>query len=234
MMEQNMKGTGADMDAIALVSGGKDSLYATYIAMQQGLWIKRIVNIIPEKFSYMYHFPNIHLVKLISESMEIPFMQFKISDDPEELKNVLNNFDEKVIISGAIESDYQKTRLEKICTDLGKIHFSPLWRKNPWMLLNEIINSNFKVIFVSVSAEGLNDEFLGSELNYDSLGKLKILNKKYGIHPSGEGGEYETLVLDAPIFKKRIKILDFEKIWEGNYGILNIKNAILENKEIFL
>jgi len=218
------------MDGIALVSGGKDSIYAMYIAMQHGIEIKRIVNIIPEEFSFMYHFPNVHVVKLISEAIGIEIDQYRISDNPDELKDILSNYEEKVIVSGAIESDYQKTRLERISTELNKIHYSPLWRKDPFLLLNELIIANFRTIFVSISAEGLDERFLGREINIDMMKTLRSLNEKYKIHPSGEGGEYETLVLDCPIFRKKIKILKSEIILRGNYGIFDIKEAILDEK----
>lgn len=218
------------MEGIALLSGGKDSVYAMYIAMQQGIEIKKIVNILPEEFSFMYHFPNVHMVKYISKSLDIELDQFKISDDPGELEKIISNYKEKVIVSGAIASEYQKTRLERICTDLGKIHYSPLWMKDPFLLLKELIDSNFKVIIVSVSAEGLDENFLGKEIDNEMVERLRTLNKKYVIHPSGEGGEYETLVLDAPIFKERIKVVESEITWKGNYGIFDIKKAELQKK----
>ncbi|MEM0448085.1 MAG: diphthine--ammonia ligase [Thermoplasmata archaeon] len=218
------------MEGIALLSGGKDSVYAMYIAMQQGIKIKKIINIYPEKFSLMYHFPNVHLINLISQSLDIDFAQYKISDEPNELQNILSTFEEKIVVTGAIESEYQKTRLEQICTKLEKIHYSPLWKKDPFKILSEILQAGFRVIFVSVSAEGLGDDFLGSELNYNTIERLKRLKEKYGIHPSGEGGEYETLVLDGPIYKSRIKIDKWQKEWYGNFGLFKIVNAHIEKK----
>ncbi len=218
------------MDGISLISGGKDSIYAMYIAMQQGIDIKKIVNIIPEEFSFMYHFPNVHMVDYISRSIGIDLLQFRISDDPNELKKILSKFNENVIVSGAIESEYQKTRLEMISHDLNKIHYSPLWRKNPYQLLYEIIIAGFRAIIISVSAEGLDENFLGKEIDFELINKLKKLNERYGIHPSGEGGEYETLVLDGPIFRERIKIIENEIIWKGNYGIFNITKAEFQKK----
>ena len=225
-----LKKTGVRMDGISLISGGKDSIYAMYIAMQQGINIKKIVNIIPEEFSFMYHFPNVHMVDYISRSIGIELLKFRISDDPNELKKILSKFNENVIVSGAIESEYQKTRLEMISHELNKIHYSPLWRKNPFQLLYEIINAGFKAIIISVSAEGLDENFLGKEIDFEMISKLKKLNERYGIHPSGEGGEYETLVLDGPIFNKKIEIINKEIIWNGNYGIFNITEAKLQKK----
>ncbi|PMP74890.1 MAG: TIGR00289 family protein [Aciduliprofundum sp.] len=221
---------GANMDGISLISGGKDSLYAMYIAMQQGINIKKIVNIIPERYSFMYHFPNAELVNYIAKSIGIPFFQFRISDEPYELKKVLSEFDEKIVTSGAIASEYQKTRIDSVCYELGKIHYAPLWRKDPFQLLDEILDAQLKTIFISVSAEGLGEEFLGRVIDRETIDILKKLNERYGIHPSGEGGEYETLVIDSPIYKKSLKIVESDRKWEGGYGILEIKKIMLIDK----
>ena len=213
-----------------MISGGKDSIYAMYLAMQQGIHVNKIINIIPEKFSFMYHFPNIDIVKYIAESIGIDLYQFKISDNVNELERLLNKFDENIFISGAIESEYQKSRLDLVATYLNKVHYAPLWRKNPFKILEELIDSGFKAKIVSVSAEGLSDNFLGMNIDNYFIEKIKFLNKKYGIHPCGEGGEYESIVLDGPIFNKIIKIKDYEKIIDGSFYILNIKEIEFENK----
>ncbi|OPY27576.1 MAG: ATP-binding region [Methanobacterium sp. PtaU1.Bin242] len=96
--------------------------------------------------------------------------------------------------------------------------------------MDEIITSGFKVILVSVSAEGLDESWLGRRIDKELLDELLLLHEKYGMHLAFEGGEAETLVLDCPLFKKRIKILNTEKIWERDSGYLNIKKAILEDK----
>ncbi len=218
------------MDAISLLSGGKDSTFALYIALNQGINVKRTITIIPEKESFMYHVPNVHMASIVSSSIGIENDVYEISDDPEELEDIIKNYDEKMVISGAIASDYQKTRIERICENLHKIHYTPLWHKDQFLLLKEILNANFRFIFVGVFAEGLDRSFIGKEFDENMLSKLRSLYAKYKINPSGEGGEYETLVIDAPIMKERIEIEDYEIVWERDNGYMIIKKYELRKK----
>ncbi|MGC9167188.1 MAG: diphthine--ammonia ligase [Thermoplasmata archaeon] len=225
-----MKETRVNMEGISLISGGKDSLFSTFLAMEQGIELKRILTIIPERFSMMYHFPNVELVEYIGKAMNLEHRTFRISDNPEDLLFVLSKFDEKVIVSGAIESEYQKNRLDMVSSELGKIHYAPLWRKNPETIIKNIIELGLRAIIVGVFAEGLDENFLGREINYETLDDLISLKRKYGIHICGEGGEYETFVFDAPFFNYRIEIVEYEKIWNKDHGIMNIKRVRLQKK----
>jgi len=47
----------------------------------------------------------------------------------------------------------------------------------------------------------------------------------------GEGGEYETLVLDAPFFKKKIELVETEVFWKGESGYLLVKKATLTDRK---
>jgi predicted ATP pyrophosphatase (TIGR00289 family) len=107
---------------------------------------------------------------------------------------------------------------------------APLWLRDPEEYMKEIIELGFEVIITSVSAEGLDKSWLGKKIDFDILNRIKDLNKKYGIHIAFEGGEAETLVLDGPIFKKRIKIIKSETIWDRDSGNFLIRDAILEDK----
>ncbi len=96
--------------------------------------------------------------------------------------------------------------------------------------MEEIIDLEFRVIIVAVSAYGFSQEWLGREINRETAEALNRLNSKYGVSPVGEGGEYETLVLDAPFFKKRIKVVEADEVWEDESGYLLVKKAKLEEK----
>jgi len=133
-------------------------------------------------------------------------------------------------VSGAISSRYQKERIDKICRELNLKSIAPLWQEDSIRLLEEIINLNFEVIIVGVYAYGFDQTWLGRKINSTTLNSLIELNKKYQISPVGEGGEYETLVLDAPFFKKRIRLLRTEKIWENHSGYLLVREAELVDK----
>ena len=219
------------MRAIALFSGGKDSTYSLYIAMQQGFEIEKLVTIFPEKEdSYMYHYPLIERTKIQSQLIGIEQDIYRIGDTIEELKSVIKNYDVDAVISGAIASNYQKTRIEEVCTELNFISYSPLWGKEQEILLKDMLSAGFEMLIVAVGAYGLDSSDLGRKIDLNMLEKLKSLEKKYRINLSGEGGEYETFVVDSPIFKKRIKINRFSKIWDGMRGEIKIEEIEIEGK----
>jgi len=223
------------MRVAALVSGGKDSALALYRAIKQGYEVKFLVTILPQREdSWMFHFPNIHLTDLFAKAVEIPLLKGETvgikETELEDLKNLLATLDIEGVISGAISSRYQKERIDKICRELNLKSVAPLWQENSIQLLKEIINLNFDVVITGVYAHGFDESWLGRKINRATLKDLIELNSKYQVSPVGEGGEYETLVLDAPFFKKRIRFLRVERIWENHSGYLLVKEAKLVDK----
>jgi ABC transporter with metal-binding/Fe-S-binding domain ATP-binding protein len=219
------------MDVAALFSGGKDSTYAVYLVQQKGWNVKYLVSMMPGEDSYLFHIPNAHLTRLHSEAMEIPLKQTAVSGEPGEelevLKGVLSELDIEGLITGAIASDYQWSRFNRIGEEIGVKVFSPVWRKEQRRVLEDIILAGFEVIIVGVSAEGLDESWLGRHVDEDCLENLQRLVEKKGINISGEGGEYETLVLDGPSFTKKLVIKDAEREWDGKRGQLMIRKAML-------
>ncbi|MGZ7210290.1 MAG: diphthine--ammonia ligase [Methanobacterium sp.] len=226
------------MQVAVLFSGGKDSTMACYEALKDGHEVKFLVSLISDNpSSYMFHVANIHVAELLAEAMGINFIQ-KVTkgikeEELEDLTEILGNLKDngvEAIYSGALHSVYQKSRIDNICDELGLKSCAPLWHRDPEEYIKEIINLGFEVIITSVSAEGLDKSWLGKKIDFDVLNEIKDLNKKYGIHMAFEGGEAETLVLDGPIFKKRIKIVESETIWDRDSGYFLIKDAVLVDK----
>ncbi len=182
----------------------------------------------------MFHFPNIHLTNLFAEAVEIPLVKAETTGikeaELEDLKTLLATLDIEGVISGATSSQYQKKRIDKICQELKLKSIAPLWQEDPLQLLEEIIKLNFEVIIVGVYAYGFNKSWLGRRIDPFTVNSLLNLNKKFGISLIGEGGEYETLVLDAPYFKRKIQLLQVETIWEDDSGYLLVKKARLVDK----
>lgn len=208
------------MKVAALLSGGKDSLYALYLASKENK-IKYIVTITSENpESYMFHVPNVHLVEEQAKLMEIEIIKKTTKGEKEkeleDLKSVLGTIDGKIdgIVTGAIESNYQKQRIDKICGELKLTSLAPLWHKDPENLLRDMIKNKFEIIITAVAAPPLDEKWLGRKIDENCVEELVQLNKKYGIHPSGEGGEYESLVLDCPLFKKKLEVSGSKKIWD--------------------
>ena len=221
----------------ALISGGKDSLYATYLMKNKGFPIKCIVTLKSKNpDSYMFHTPNVDLVKLQAESMQIPLIEQETEGEKEkELKDLKKEIEKakkeykiRGIVTGALFSTYQKERVEKICKQLKIKCYSPLWHKGQEELLKELLVNNFEVIITSIAAEGLDAGWLNKQIDNGIINKLVNINKKIGINLAGEGGEYESLVLNCPLFHKKLKIIDSEIIEENkNTAKLKIKKAEL-------
>lgn len=224
----------------ALVSGGKDSIYATYVALSQAWEIACLVTMLPSTdSSYMFHFPNVKMTWLQAAAMDLPLIRGRTRGEKEKELNELNatlddakqQYDLDGIVSGAIASEYQRTRIDRICDQLGLRSFTPLWHKDPEKLLREEITSGFEIIVSSVSAQGLTSDWLGRQIDEHAVDDLKQLNLKYGVHIAFEGGEGETLVLDCPLFKKRIQVMESNRIWKGNAGVYEIGRARLSEKK---
>lgn len=226
------------MKAAVLFSGGKDSTMAIYKAIEEGYDVVYLVSMVSENpESYMYHTSNIHLTKLSAEAMGIHLIRASTQGVKEkelkDLKLVLEDLKGKgveAVFSGALASSYQKSRIDEICQDLSLESVAPLWHINPQEYMENLIDYGFEIMIVSVSAAGLDESWLGKKIDAEALEELISIHEKYGIHLAFEGGEAETLVLDCPLFKKKIKIMDMDKIWQKDSGFINIKQAILEEK----
>lgn len=210
------------MKLAALFSGGKDSTYATYLASKEHD-IGFLVTLKSEnRESYMFHTAAIDLTKTQADLMGIPIVLRKTKGVKEEelqdLKSVLEDLKriEKIngIVTGAIASEYQATRIEAICKELGLKCISPLWHRDPAELLLEMISNGFEIVITAVGAEGLDKTWLGRKIDERCAYEIIGLSEKYGIHITGEGGEYETLVVNCPLFSKKIDIIESEKIWD--------------------
>lgn len=222
----------------ALVSGGKDSLYAMHIMQKQNYEISCFVTLDSEnKDSYMYHTPNISLVGLQAESFGVPIIVQKTKGEKEDelsdLETALSVAKEKYkiegVVCGAIFSNYQRTRVENVCDKLGLKIFTPLWHMNQELLLRNLLDEGFEFLFSSIAGEGFDKTYLGKVITSSDVDKLVEINKKIGINIAGEGGEYESLVVNAPFFKSKIKILDSEVLMENKCtGKFLVKKAELE------
>ncbi|CEG11980.1 conserved hypothetical protein [groundwater metagenome] len=224
------------MRLISLFSGGKDSVITTYKAIKARHDIKFLLSFVPDKESYMFHYPNIKFAKISAEAMNIPIImkesdkEKEIDDLKRELKNLRDKYGIQGVCAGAVSSNYQYGRVKKICDELNLEVFAPYWQKSHENLIREAINLNFKILIVGVYADGFDESWLGRELDLKALEDMKKLEDKFHINIGGEGGEYETFVLDCPLFKKRIIIKESEKIWDKVRGELIIKKVKSENK----
>ena len=227
------------MKLVSLFSGGKDSTFAIYKAINQGHKISFLLTMLSEnEASYMFHTANINLAKQSAACLNLPIIFVKTKGEKEkelqDLEKILKKLKKSQgiegVLTGAVKSNYQKERIDALCKKLNLKSIAPLWHQDEEELMRELISSNFKVIFVAIAAAGLDESWLGREFDEKALQDLISLNKKYGVSLVGEGGETESFVLDCPLFKKQIKIEKSEKKWSGSRGEFLIKQVELLNK----
>jgi len=217
-------------------SGGKDSTYATWISMHQS-WDVSLVTVKPcSADSLMFHHPNVEWTHLQAQSMGLfhESVEMTSTDEMTDLQQALAKMKSTReifgLVTGAVASDYQKTRFDNMCDAVGLKSYAPLWHKSPKLLVEDFKKSGFRIILTAVAAKGLDESWLGRELTETEWSKLEGLSKIHGIHLTGEGGEYESFVLDAPHFSKRIEIEKSTKEWHGDRGRLVIEEASLRDK----
>lgn len=221
-----------------LFSGGKDSTLALHLAGKKESVVCLITIVSKNPESYMFHTPNINMTILQSESLNLPLISFESEGKKEEelvdledaISKAKSQFNIDGIVTGAVESVYQASRVQRICNKLDLWTFNPLWKHNQKALLELLVRERFNVLISGVFAYPLDEKWLGKQIDAKIINELVLLQKKYGISPSGEGGEIETTVLDAPLFRKRIGITKSSIEWQGNCGVLNIKDARLITK----
>ncbi len=224
------------MRVAVLISGGKDSALALHRALQKGYNVKFLIAMIPQRAdSWMFHYPNIHLTELFAEAAAIPLVKGETAGVKEEelddLKSVLAGLDVDGVISGAVASQYQRRRIQGVCEELGLSSIAPLWNEPPLKLLKELVGLGFNAVITGVYARGFDEGWLGRRIDTDAISDLLELNRKYCISLVGEGGEYETLVVDAPFFRKKIDLVEVDKVWAGESGWLLVKKAQLIGKD---
>jgi len=227
------------MKLAALFSGGKDSTYAIFIAKKLGHTVDVLLTLHPySDESHLLHYPNIRFTQLQSESMKIPqLIEKTTSDNPENESEKLNsliisakeNFSIEGIVHGGILSKYQKDNFSLICKKNKLEIISPLWNKEPLYYMKELLDENFEYIISTVSSDGLDDSWLGRQINENDLDNLLTLQKKFNFNLNFEGGEAETFVINCPLFQKPLLIQDSITKWDGYRGRFEILEAKLKD-----
>lgn len=225
------------MKVASLFSGGKDSTFALWCAQMQGWDVETLVTVIPESpDSWMFHYPATKWTKLQAQALGIPqtviptkgVREKELEDLGEGLEKLVKSSGIDGVISGAVASEYQRTRLDNLCEKLGLRSFAPLWHKNQTQLVREQIESGFEIIVTACNALGLDATWLGRKLGLAELDSLVKLNRRHGLSIAFEGGEAETFVVKAPPFKGRLRVVHATPHWHGDSGYLELDEVRLE------
>ncbi|XP_014770976.1 uncharacterized protein LOC106869672 [Octopus bimaculoides] len=248
------------MRVVSLISGGKDSTYNMMQCVAEGHEIVALANLRPpdvdEMDSYMFQTVGHHAIDLYGKAMEVPLFRRTIKgnskktdrdydltegDEVEDLYNLLKLVMEEVeevnaVSVGAILSDYQRVRVENVCSRLGLTVLAYLWRRDQQELLAEMIDAKVHAIIIKVAAMGLVPEKHLRLTLKEIYPSMIQLHQKYGLNVCGEGGEYETFTLDCPLFKKKIQVDDSEIVCHSDdafapVGYISFKSLHLEEKD---
>jgi len=221
-----------------LFSGGKDSTYAAYLASQRDQLICLITVFPKSEISYMFHYPDLNWTRLQAEAIGIPQITQETpgikEEELEDLASALHHAKETYqldgIYTGALASSYQRERVEGVCKELGLQCISPMWGIDTEKHLKRLVRDGFVTMVVSVSALGLDRQWLGRIIDDVAVDELIALGRKFRFNPSLEGGEGETFVLDCPLFKSKVEVQRAVIHWKHDTGTYEILEARLVPK----
>jgi len=216
-----------------LFSGGKDSTLALHRAAKDDEVVCLISISSRNEASYMFHTPNIWLTEKQAEELGLPLVNVKTQGQKEEelaelkdaLQRAIDEYQIQGVVTGAVESVYQSSRIQKICDELGLWCFNPLWLMDQLTLLRELVDRGYLVLITGVFAFPLGEEWLGRIIDNKAISELEDLQSRYKLNPAGEGGEIETTVLDAPMFRRKIIIKKSSKEFKDNAGVMRIEEV---------
>lgn len=224
------------MRVACLVSGGKDSILAAQIVSDSGWELDSFLTLLPQADApLLFHRPNARWVELQANAAGVAWLTERVEDDADELPALdrlfsrLKNIDG--IVSGALASEYQRTRFERVAHKHGLKTFAPLWHHEPRQHLRDVLTCGLHVRMVHVAADGLGASWLGRDLDGAALEDLDRVATAKRIHVAGEGGEYETFVHDAPLFARPIEIQRARTEMSRDHGTYVIEEATLSSKK---
>lgn len=217
-------------------SGGKDSCFACYKAISEGFDVSHLMNFVSKDGRCMSHGLNSQLILAQSEAIGIPIVQRELAWETYEqgFKSAVRELKQKGV-EGAVFGDISNIAghegwIDRVCNELSIKPMKPLWGSDPWQLLTDFIKEGFEARVVMAKASLFSEEWLGRKINETFMRDLRKLAKKVDVHPCGELGEYHTFVYDGPLFRKRLRILDFEKKTLEGFWFLDITRHKIAGK----
>jgi len=217
-------------------SGGKDSCLACYRAIASGLKVRYLANTVTEdgKRSRSHGLPA-KVIQVQSEAVGIPLVQRRTTWDNYEVefKSMLRTFKQEGVNGGVFgDIDFEEHRewTGRVCQEVAITPHLPLWGESQDKILRDFIDLGFEAIVVATKADLLGEEWLGQRINLDFIKHLEELRETNDITPCGEAGEYHTLVIDGPLFKKRMEILKTRKVFRDTRWFLDILDTELRTK----
>ena len=217
-------------------SGGKDSCLACYRAIASGLKVRYLANTVTEdgKRSRSHGLPA-EVLQVQSQAVGIPLVQRRTTWDnyEAEFKSMLRTFKQEGVNGGVFgDIDFEEHRqwVERVCQEVDIVPHLPLWGESQNKILRDFIDLGFEAVIIATKADLFGREWLGQMIDLNFIKHLDELRETKDITPCGEAGEYHTLVIDGPLFKKRMEILKTRKVFRDTHWFLDIVDTELRTK----
>jgi diphthine-ammonia ligase len=217
-------------------SGGKDCCLACYRASVNGLNVRYLANMVSEDGQRSWsHGLSAELLQLQSQAIGIPLVRRQTSRDnyEAEFKAMLRDFKEEGIdggVFGDIDFNEHREWIERVCRYADIVPHLPLWEQQQDKLLKEFIDLGFEAVVVSAKADLFGEEILGRKLDSEFISDLDEMKKTKQITSCGEAGEYHTFVIGGPLFKRRVEILETNKVLREGRWFLDILKGEIRDK----
>ena len=228
------------MDVAVLYSGGKDSTYAIEYCMKKNWNIKYLLSVKPSRTDcYLFHYATVEHTRELAKILGIRHVLVgcDVADPAQEaniVKNVVlsNERVDAVVLGGVGLQETQIKSLQEALLPFKIEVFASHAGLDSYDLLKEMISKGYEIIITEVASDGLTEKHLGFKLNKDTFDYFNKLSQKYGFEILGEGGYYNSLVVDGPIFKKRLAILNEKKVMNGSSGYLEVNEVAVVDKTV--
>ncbi len=213
-------------NVVVSLSGGKDSVYALYTALREGLNVTHLMFIMTGGKG---HLENKSMLKLVSEAIGIP--SIVVGRKPDDIRKALKKINADMLVSGVMTTPEHLEYYKEILDPINVKQYAPLFGKNPLVSLAEMQQLGFHNLIIEIDAAlGSNKNWLGREIDQGVIDEITELVNNKKMNPIGEWGEYHTIVVDSPIYKKKIQVEKSKTAWKGTKGYFIIKKASLQPK----
>jgi len=226
------------MKVIASWSGGKDSCFACYKALAQGYEVSSLVNFISREFRRVsFHGTRARLISRQAQAVGIPLKQYTVPPDialyEQRFKKAVSALKRNGVegmVFGDIYLQEHRDWIERVCGELDITPLLPLWGMTSECVLSEFIEAGFEAVIISAKADFFGEKWLGQRIDHSLLPDLKKLEQEKRLDVCGEQGEYHTLVVDGPLFCKRVQVTYGARVQRNGYWFLDIPGCRLELK----
>jgi diphthine-ammonia ligase len=213
---------------LASWSGGKDSCFACYKAMQSGKNITGLMNCISrDNGRVSFHGIDGRLVEAQAALLGLPLLQKETTPEryeaefKEGVRELGRGYSISGMIFGDIYLDEHLAWVEGVCADIGITAVEPLWGLDTSVLIREFIDTGFRSVIIAGKADVIDREWIGRTIDHDFV---DYLMKKPDVDPCGERGEYHTLVVGGPLFQGEIEITSVEVVERNGYRFLDVQD----------